>query len=60
MPCSDKTRANGFELKEGRFRLNEHKEENFYEKGGEALEQVAQKLWMPRHWKNARSGWMRL
>ena len=37
--CSGRTRVNGFKLKEGTFRL---KEEIFYCKGGNALEQVAQ------------------
>ena len=35
-PCCDRTRTNGFKLREG-------KEEIFYDMGGEKLEQVAQR-----------------
>jgi len=39
--CSDRTRGDGFQLKEGTFTLD--KEEILYNEGGEALEQVAQR-----------------
>ena len=41
--CWDRTRGNGFKLKEGRFRLDIRKK-FFYNKGGEALEQVPREV----------------
>jgi len=40
--CCNRTRGNGFKVKEGRFRLA-IKEKFFYDKGGETLAQVAQR-----------------
>lgn len=39
--------GNSFNPKEGQFRLDSRKK--FYNEGGEAPAQVAQKWWMPHH-----------
>jgi len=39
--CCDRTRGNSFKLKEGRFTVH-IRQKFFYDKSGEALEQVAQ------------------
>ncbi|KAK4823916.1 hypothetical protein QYF61_008129 [Mycteria americana] len=41
--CCDRTRGNGFKLKEGRFRLDIRKKV-FYDKGGETLEQLPREV----------------
>jgi len=40
--CCDRTRGNGFKLREGRIQTG-YKEEIFYHEGGETLAQVAQR-----------------
>jgi len=54
--CSDRTRSNGFKLREGRLTLD--KEEIFYDEGGETLGQIGQRSsGGPITWKHSRPGW---
>jgi len=60
--CGDRTRGDGFKLKEDRFIFGIRK--ILYEEGGEALAQVSsastEKLWMSPPWQCPRPGWMGL
>jgi len=57
--CKDRTRHNGFKLKEGRFRLDIRKK-LFTLRMLRHRRGCPEKLWLPHPWKCSRPGWMGL
>jgi len=57
--CRDRAWGNGFKLEKDRFTLDIKKKLFTL---GVAMDWhgLSEKLWMPRHWKHSRSGWVEL